>query len=263
VFQSPTDGSRSFSLVRPFVPFSEDDRSQQLQAVMTASGDPKTYGKLTAYVVTGTLPDGPSRVDASINDRFASQLTVENANGSRVQFGTMQLVPVGKGLVYVRPWYAESTNQTNAIAEMRYVAVTAAGESDRAPSIGAALNLLFPDTNIDAQDRVDANGNPVEPENSTGNGNGSGNGSGDGTDDGTANNGGGAETADQLIADANRLYQEAQDAQANFDSKTYQQKMQQAYSKLQQATQLLGGVPTTTIPGTGPPPTAPPTTGST
>jgi len=190
-------------------------------------------------------------------------LTVENANGSRVQFGTMQLVPVGKGLVYVRPWYAESTNQTNAIAEMRYVAVTAAGESDRAPSIGAALNLLFPDTNIDAQDRVDANGNPVEPENSTGNGNGSGNGSGDGTDDGTANNGGGAETADQLIADANRLYQEAQDAQANFDSKTYQQKMQQAYSKLQQATQLLGGVPTTTIPGTGPPPTAPPTTGST
>jgi uncharacterized membrane protein (UPF0182 family) len=229
---------------------------------MTAAGDPNDYGKLTAYVVQGTLPDGPSRVDASINDRFASQLTVENANGSRVQFGTMQLVPVGKGLVYVRPWYAESTNQTNAIAEMRYVAVTAAGESERAASIGAALNLLFPGTNVDAQDRVDSNGNPVEPQNGP-NSSGNGNGTGDGTNDGTSNNGTGGESAEQLIADANSLYQQAQEAKANFDSKTYQDKMQQAYDKLQQATALLGGPPATTIPGSAPPSTAPPTTGST
>ena len=42
---------RDFVLLRPFVPFSRDDQRRELQAYMTASSDPDTYGQLTVYEV--------------------------------------------------------------------------------------------------------------------------------------------------------------------------------------------------------------------
>ena len=47
------EGDDEFVLLRPFVPFSRDDQRTELQAYMTASSDPDTYGQLTAYVVDG------------------------------------------------------------------------------------------------------------------------------------------------------------------------------------------------------------------
>ena len=50
-------------MLRPFVPFSTDDERTELQAVMTASSDPDSYGELTSYVVRQSpLPAGPARV---------------------------------------------------------------------------------------------------------------------------------------------------------------------------------------------------------
>ncbi len=64
MFRDPTDSESSqFVLLRPFVPFSRADQRTELQAYMTASSDPDTYGQLTAYVVEGNpLPDGPRTV---------------------------------------------------------------------------------------------------------------------------------------------------------------------------------------------------------
>jgi len=39
----------SFSLIRPFVPFSSDDTRKELRALMVVSSDPVTYGQMTVY----------------------------------------------------------------------------------------------------------------------------------------------------------------------------------------------------------------------
>ena len=58
--------NEEFVIFRPFVEFSTADQRTQLQAYMTASSDPDTYGELTTYFVDPpegeSLPDGPLRV---------------------------------------------------------------------------------------------------------------------------------------------------------------------------------------------------------
>ena len=65
-------------ILRPFVPFSRNDERTELQAYMTASSDPESYGELVAYVVTGEQPDGPRTVANRIDSepsRSASRST--------------------------------------------------------------------------------------------------------------------------------------------------------------------------------------------
>ncbi len=101
-----------FVLFRPFVPFSTNDTRTQLQAYMTASSDPATYGKLTTYIVEasdGDLPDGPLRVasNAESTEEISRRISLDNVGdgGSQVRFGDLQVIPVGDGLIYVRPYY--------------------------------------------------------------------------------------------------------------------------------------------------------------
>ena len=99
-----------FVILRPFVPFLTGDTRTQLQAYMTASSDPDTYGQLTTYVVqerNGQLPDGPLRVagNAESQSEISDRITLDNqdAGGTKVRFGDLQLVPVGDGMIWVRP----------------------------------------------------------------------------------------------------------------------------------------------------------------
>ncbi|MEQ9163213.1 MAG: UPF0182 family protein, partial [Ilumatobacter fluminis] len=63
MFRDEETGEEEFVILRPFVPFSTDDRRTELQAYMTASSDPDTYGEMTTYVVEqDPLPAGPLRV---------------------------------------------------------------------------------------------------------------------------------------------------------------------------------------------------------
>ncbi len=52
MFRNGVTGEEEFVMLRPFVPFSRNDRRTELQAYMTASSDPQTYGRLS-YVVAG------------------------------------------------------------------------------------------------------------------------------------------------------------------------------------------------------------------
>ena len=99
IFRAPVEGAQpEFVLFRPFVPFSRNDERKQLQAFMTASSDPATYGKLTAYVIPEPLPDGPLTVASNINQRFSRELTLIDQAGSEVRFGDLQIIPTGGGL---------------------------------------------------------------------------------------------------------------------------------------------------------------------
>ena len=121
------EGDNEFVLLRPFVPFSRNDQRTELQAYMTASSDPETYGRLTAYVVDGVLPDGPRAVANLIDSEpsIAQQITLQTGGGNRVIYGDLQLVPVGDGMIYVRPFYAAvpqgGTDRQTTVTEYRFV----------------------------------------------------------------------------------------------------------------------------------------------
>ena len=105
MFHAP-DGSSTFSLLRPFVPFSNNDSRRELVGYMTVSSEPESYGQLTVYRIgSAPLPPGPAIVAAQSDSTpsIASEITLLGSTGSKVTFGNLQLVPIAQGLLYVRP----------------------------------------------------------------------------------------------------------------------------------------------------------------
>ncbi len=154
-----SDGRQEFVLLRPFVPFSGDDARRELQAYMTASSDVETYGQLTSYVVRNVPPiAGPLVVasQAESERNISSEITQQDntESGSDVFFGDLQLVPVGDGLIYVRPFYVA----VNGAAEFRFVIVSHNNDAAMACDLGTALADLFPGFDGNVGDRVDESG---------------------------------------------------------------------------------------------------------
>ena len=217
-----------FVLMRPFVPFSRNDQRTELQAYMTASSDPETYGRLTAYVVDGVLPDGPRAVANLIDSEpsIAQQITLQTGGGNRVIYGDLQLVPVGDGLIYVRPFYAAvpqgGTDRQTTVTEYRFVIVSNGSRAQFGDSIGEALAKLFPGFEGDLGDRV--GGAPLEDEDDE-----------QGTEAGATEG-----TPPELLARAADLLQEANDALTAGDLGEYQAKVNEAGALVDQALGMLG-----------------------
>ncbi|WP_040494636.1 UPF0182 family protein [Ilumatobacter nonamiensis] len=164
---SPDDEEidEEFVIFRPFVEFSTADQRTQLQAYMTASSDPDTYGQLISYVVNPapgeSLPDGPLRVasSAETTDEISFRISRDNTEGggTKVRFGDLQAVPVADGLVYVRPYYVSvptDSAQVPEATEFREVIVTYNQTSVLAPTIGQAMSELFRGFDADIGDRT-------------------------------------------------------------------------------------------------------------
>ncbi|NDG77224.1 MAG: UPF0182 family protein, partial [Acidimicrobiia bacterium] len=100
-------GDPTFSMVRPFVPFSADNARKELRALMVVSSDPGSYGKISVFEMPEPLPEGPATVAAEFGSDpvIAQQITLLDQRGSRVIFGDLQVVPVQRGLMYVRPLF--------------------------------------------------------------------------------------------------------------------------------------------------------------
>jgi uncharacterized protein len=160
---------RDFVLLRPFVPFSRDDQRRELQAFMTASSDPETYGQLTVYEVDAgdqALPDGPLSIansmqaDAQINE----EITLQQRGGSRVRFGDLQLVNIAGGLLWVRPFYVSVEQESGAVAsvtEYEFVMASYDERSAYSTTLGGALAELFPGLNANIGERSETQIAPV------------------------------------------------------------------------------------------------------
>ncbi len=147
MFHAPGNTAEStFSLLRPFVPYSQNDSRTELQSFMVASSEPDTYGQLTVYEVQNRT-DGPVLVanNAESDAVISRRITENNQQGSQVRFGDLQLVPVADGLLYVRPFYVLVDNQ----AEFRFVIVSHNAEAAIDTTIDGALRQLFTGFNGD------------------------------------------------------------------------------------------------------------------
>lgn len=167
IFHAPNSKSDVgvFSMLRPFVPFSSDDSRKELRSMMVVSSEPATYGQMTLYDFANPLPAGPATVAAQFDSDLAiSQIiTPLDQRGSRVVFGDLQIIPVAKSLVYVRPMYVRPDDATAKQVFVRKILASYDSRSVIADNVSGAMTKLFPGFSLDLGDRVgdaDATTNP-------------------------------------------------------------------------------------------------------
>lgn len=270
MFQAPGQTTSTFELYRPFVKFSTNDIGLELQAFMTASSDPATYGRLVAYTVTNDpLPNGPLQVANTMaqDPLISQQVTLIDQRGSQVVLGDLQMLPVSGGIIWIRPLFSEPNGRSQPL--MKFVLASYNGSATFGESIGEAVNKLFPGFDVDLGDRVNVAGEVP----------GGGDGGGDDGTDGTPSTStpstssppttGTGQTPEELLAEANRLFGEADAALAAKDLTGYSTKVDQARQLVQEAFDLMQASTSTTSTSTSVPPgstvtasgsSAPPTT---
>ncbi len=229
IFHAPGTESDigEFSMVRPFVPFSSDDSRKELRSLMVVSSDPKNYGKLTVYDVKSPLPPGPATVAAEFESEptISQTITPLDQRGSRVMYGDLQFVPVGKGLVYLRPMFVLPNDKDSKQIFVRKVLGSYNGRSVIGNSLTDVISQLFPGFAVNLGDRV---------------GGGSTSGSTSTTVPGSPSTtvpSSNSLTPAQMLQQAERLFAEADAALAKSppDFATYQSKTQQARALVQKA----------------------------
>jgi len=197
---------------------------------MVVSSDPATYGQLKVYKYGGTLPAGPATVAAELdsNPSISPVITQLDQRGSRVIFGQLQMVPVGKGLVWVRPLYVRPDDTGSKQVFVRRVLAWHDGEAVIGNTLTEAIGRLFPNANVDLGEITDTGSS--EPD-TTDPGT---------TDPGTTDPGTSVTDPAALLEEAQSLFDEADAALRDGDLGAYQDKVGEAQDLIAQALQLLG-----------------------
>ena len=233
----PGQNTESFVMLRPFVPYSEDDSKKTLTSFMVANSDPAQYGKLTVYEMpAGFNIDGPAIVNANIlsDPEVSKYTTLLNQQGSRTQFGSLMLTPVNNSIIYVRPLYVSSDNNTQ-IPELKQVIAVFGGQVVMKPTLREALQTLFPGANPQTFE------SGTITQDDTGSNGPNGNGSSPGNSTTTTIPSTGNATKDQLIDQAAKALADADTALRNGDLAGYQSKVKEAQTLISQAQSLPDG----------------------
>ena len=189
------------------------------------------------YTVGEPLPEGPATVAAEFGSdpAVSQQVTLLDQRGSRVVFGDLQMVPVGKGLVYVRPLFVRPDDASARQVFVRKILASYNNKVVIADDLTTAITRLFPGYTGSLGDRVGDSQVPAP-------------------DATTPDTGGttattvpssvptGAQTAPDLLAQAETLFDQADAALAQTppDFATYQLKLSQARELVRQALQIIG-----------------------
>ena len=226
----PGDAKESFLILQPFVPRSTGDRQQNLSAFMVAKSDPDDYGKLEAFVMPrGEQIDGPALVDAraAADTEISREITLLNQQGSEVQLGNVQVIPVETSLLYVRPLYVQSAR--NPLPEFKRAIVVFGSRAVIGNTLAEALTSIFgaaPQT-LEEPPGTSATTVPGQPSTPEGD----------------------AATVQRLLGEAQTAYDAAQTALKSGDLAEYQKQITIVGDKVKQAQQLAG---TSTAPTTAP-----------
>jgi hypothetical protein len=227
----PGETEPNFLILQPFVPVSQDNRQTRLVSYMVAKSDPGSYGEMIAYEIPqGQSVLGPVQVDNEINTttEISEQITLLSRGGSSVIQGSLQLIPVGDSILYVRPYYVEGGGGS-AFPQYRFVVVFTPGEEQAvmADTVDEALNELF--GIAPAEDPTTEPQEPAQPEEPT---------------DPAAEPA--PETVQELLDEAAQRFDEAQQALDQGDLGRYQELIEEAGELVEQARQVAAGESSTT-----------------
>jgi uncharacterized membrane protein (UPF0182 family) len=239
----PGETEPSFLILQPFVPVSQGNQQTRLVSYMVADSDPGEYGEMTAFQMPeDPIVLGPVQIDNEINTtvEISEQLTLLSRGGSSVIQGSMQLIPIGDSILYVRPYYVEGTAESS-YPQFRFVVVTAPGQ-DLDPvldnTIQGGLNQLFdlglPEPESVPDDTVEPDGGAPPPEGET-------------PPDTTPDQPGTGSVQD-LLDQASEAFQQAEAALRQGDFAEYERLIERAAALVDQArgTGDSGPAPTTT-----------------
>ena len=218
--QLPGESEPSFLILRPFVPVSERDERKELTAFMVAKSDPDEYGQLTTFVVpSGKQVDGPAIAAANMQaeTEVAETQTLLGQRGSEVSFGNLIVVPIEESLLFVRPFYV--TANTTRIPEIRKVVAAYGDDVAIADTLQEALSELFGDAPPTQEEPVGGTGDDDEA----------------------------TETdVDELLAEAVKEFDAAQDALEEGDLGEYQRRVNRGRELVRQAQEQSAPSSTTT-----------------
>jgi hypothetical protein len=183
----------------------------------------------------GEAVNGPLQVDNQIDGttQISQAVTLLNQQGSRVIKGSLQLIPVGNSIIYVRPFYVKSSS-AQGFPKFQFVAVfTQQLGAVCAPTVDEAINRLFA-ARIGEQATACTTKLAVTPTQPTSGDNGSGNGTPTTTKP-TTPPATASGSAQDLLNQAATLFNQADAALTANDLGTYQTKVNQARALVAQA----------------------------
>ncbi|MFM7665232.1 MAG: UPF0182 family protein, partial [Actinomycetota bacterium] len=232
-------GAPTFSMLRPFVPFSADNARKELRALMVVSSDPSTYGKIQVFELGDPLPEGPATIAAEFGSDpvIAQQITLLDQRGSRVIFGDLQVVPVQRGLMYVRPLFVRPDDPSAKQIFVRKFLVSYNNRVVMTDNLSEGVARVVPGFTQNLGERInDGSVAPVDPTPDASGGTAV-------TTTTVLSQDTSTLTAPELLARADALFDEANSALAKSppDFATYQAKLAEARELLRQAIALVGG----------------------
>ncbi|MFM7251838.1 MAG: UPF0182 family protein [Ilumatobacteraceae bacterium] len=222
MFHAEGGPESQFALFRPFQPFSASNERKELSGYMLALRGPGDgNGRLVVYELAGT-EEGPFTVGAQMfaDPDVSADITVFNQQRSVVSFGDLQMVPVAGGVLWTIPMYVES--EQTGVPQIRRVIAYHNGTVGYGDSLSEAVGEIFPGLTGELTDVVGDTGNdpdePTEPPTPPA------------TD----------ATAAELLAEAEALFAEADEALRDSDLATYAAKVEAARDLVARALELLG-----------------------
>jgi uncharacterized protein len=205
----PGEIDDEFVLTRPFSPRARD----VMISLMVGRSDPESYGELKIFQFPSSNPPlGPVQVDNLINQdvEIARDLTLLRQEGSDVQQGSLVILPIGDSVLYIQPLFVTAAD--GGIPELKRVVLVLGEEVAVAETFEEALANLFrieePVAGVDeppGEPPPDGQPDGQQP---------------DGQQPGEQPTGGQGRLAD-LIAQAGRVYERAQQALQAGDFETY------------------------------------------
>jgi uncharacterized protein len=207
IMRLPGEEEAEFVLIQPLVP----EQRPNMIAWTAARMDPGVYGQRIAFhFPNDTSTDGPALVESRIDqdDAISTQFSLWDRSGSSVIRGNLLVLPIGEdGLLYVEPIFL----QASGAPFPQFVRVIMVSK-DR---------VAFAENVPDAIEQVLGAALPPPPD----------------------GGGGLPEDAAGLVAEAQRLYDEAQAALAAGDLGTYQDRLNELAPVLERLAELTGASP--------------------
>lgn len=204
----PEEDELSYLLLQPFTP--RDRRN--MVGFLGADSTPGRYGRLIELrMPQGRLVDGTEQAGQRIEQdaEISQQLSLWRGEGSNVIKGDMLVVPIEESVVYFQPIFLEE--QGGAFPEFRRIAVVYADRVEWAESINGALELVFGE----ADDEEPGDGDGEEPPPSD-------------------------QTIEELVAEANEAFNNAEAALRRGDLAEYQRWVEEAQQIIAEIQTLLG-----------------------
>jgi uncharacterized membrane protein (UPF0182 family) len=216
----PNEDAAEFVLIQPLVVANRPN----MIAWVAARMDPGHYGERIDFrFPSDSTTFGPAQIQARINQdsTISSQFTLWSRAGSSVVRGDLLVLPMGDSILYVEPIFLRSTE--SSFPEFKRVILASQNRIAFAETLEEGVRQILGEAPVPP---------PTEEEPPPGGGGGGGGGGGELPSDVAG-----------LVAQAQRIYKEAQDALAAGDLGGYQDRVNELQSVLDRLAALTGASP--------------------